>query len=296
MKVFLNDSGPEYSIQPIGPGLGELRNRSQEYIISPETLQAQPAVGENDAIKLLGLCETQECFPCALGFIKEEFVSLGERMKLVSVNVGLPRDVISKSKSVTTAIFKEPVEGRVQLRTLNLDGDRQADLKVHGGIHKAVYAYPAEHYDYWRRELPGVDLPWGMFGENLTVQGMIESDVNIGDQFRIGSAELVVTQPRLPCYKLAVKFGRDDIIKRFLESGRTGFYFAVQNEGEVGAGDSIEMISGDVNALTVASVRRLYLEGEDDLETLQRALRVDALPDSWKTHFERQLEKLRASK
>ncbi len=216
-------------------------------------------------------------------------------MKLLSLNVGLPRDVISKGKSVTTGIFKEPVEGRVQLRTLNLDGDRQADLKVHGGIYKAVYVYPGEHYDYWRRELPGVDLPGGMFGENLTVEGMLESEVHIGDQFRIGSAELVVTQPRLPCYKLAIKFGRDDIIKRFLESGRTGFYFAVKKEGEVGAGDSIETISRDMNELRVADVTRLYLDDKDDLETLQRALRVDALPESWKNHFERQLENLRLS-
>src|SRR6266851_3048294 len=138
-------------------------------------------------------------------------------MKLLSVNVGLPRDVISKGRLVTTGIFKEPVEGPVGLRALNLDGDRQADLKVHGGIHKAVYAYPAEHYEYWRRQLPGVDLPWGMFGENLTTEGLLENEVNIGDQFRIGSAELVASQPRLPCYKLAVTFGRDDIIKRFLE-------------------------------------------------------------------------------
>ena len=216
-------------------------------------------------------------------------------MKVLSVNIGLPRDVISKGRSVTTAIFKKPVEGRVQLRTLNLDGDRQADLEVHGGIYKAVYAYPGEHYDYWRRELPGVELPWGMFGENLTVEGMLEREINIGDQFRIGSAELVVTQPRLPCYKLAVKFGRDDIIKRFLESGRTGFYFAVQKEGEVGAGDSIKVISRDMNELKIADVTRLYLNDKDDLETLQKALRVDALPDSWKKHFERQLENLRLS-
>jgi MOSC domain-containing protein YiiM len=139
-------------------------------------------------------------------------------MKLVSVNVGLPRDVISKGRIVTTGIFKDPVEGPVRLRTLNLDGDRQADLKVHGGVHKAVYAYPAEHYDYWRRELPGVELPWGMFGENLTTEGLLEREINIGDQFRIGSAELVASQPRLPCYKLAVKFGRDDIIA-FLKAG-----------------------------------------------------------------------------
>jgi len=215
-------------------------------------------------------------------------------MKVVSVNVGLPRDVISKGKTVTTGIFKEPVEGRVRLRTLNLDGDRQADLKVHGGVHKAVYAYPAEHYDYWRGELPGVNLPWGMFGENLTVEGIFEDQVSIGDQFRIGSAELVVTQPRLPCYKLAIKFGRDDIIKRFLVSRRTGFYFAVLTEGEVGAGDSIETISRDANELKVADVTRLYLE-KDELETLRKALSVDALPDSWKSYFEHEIEKLNQS-
>jgi MOSC domain-containing protein YiiM len=214
-------------------------------------------------------------------------------MKLVSVNVGLPRDVISKGRVVTTGIFKDPVEGPVRLRTLNLDGDRQADLKVHGGVHKAVYAYPAEHYDYWRRELPGVELPWGMFGENLTTEGLFESEINIGDQFRIGSAELIASQPRLPCYKLAVKFGRDDIIKRFLESRRTGLYFAVLEEGDVRAGDSIEIITRDANRVTVQEITRLYLEGKNDVEALNRALQVNALPESWKAHFEDQLEKIR---
>ena len=213
-------------------------------------------------------------------------------MKVLSVNVGLPREVVSKGKSVTTAIFKEPIEGRVRIRTLNLDGDRQADLTVHGGVDKAVYAYPAEHYDYWRGELPEVHLPCGMFGENLTVEGMFEEELKIGDRFRVGSAELVVKQPRLPCYKLAVKFGRDDIIKRFLDSGRTGFYFAVLKEGDVGAGDSIEMLSSDTNELTVAGLTRLYLDRERDIETLQRALRVEALPDSWKAYFEHQIAKL----
>ena len=213
-------------------------------------------------------------------------------MKLISLNVGLPRDVIWKGKSVTTSIFKVPVEGRVKLKTLNLDGDRQSDLTVHGGVHKAVYAYPSEHYDYWRRELGRTELPWGMFGENLTVDGLFEDELNIGDRVRIGTAELTITQPRLPCYKLAVKFGRDDIIKRFLESRRTGFYFAVLKEGDVGAGDSIEFISRDANELKVAGVTRLYLDGQDDLEGLQRALRVDALPESWKTYFENRLEKL----
>jgi len=213
-------------------------------------------------------------------------------MKILSVNVGLPREVIWKGKPVITSIFKVPVEGRVSLRSLNLDGDRQSDLTVHGGVDKAVYAYPSEHYDYWRRELPGFQLPRGMFGENLTVEGLFEDEVNIGDRFRIGSAELTVTQPRLPCYKLAIKFGRDEIIKRFLDSGRTGFYFAVSKEGQVGAGDSIETISRDENRLTVAEVTRLYRTGKDDVAGLKRTLSASSLPDGWKEHFKRQLAKL----
>src|SRR5713226_4461265 len=167
-------------------------------------------------------------------------------MRVVSVNVGLPREVMWKGKRVTTGIFKEPVEGRVMMRTLNLDGDLQADLTVHGGPNKAAYVYPSEHYDYWRGELDDKTLPWGMFGENLTTEGLLEDAVNIGDRFRIGSAEVMVTEPRMPCYKLGVKFGRDDIIKRFSRSACTGFYFAVLREGEVGAGDAIELMSRDV--------------------------------------------------
>lgn len=214
-------------------------------------------------------------------------------MKVISVNVGLPRDVMWKGKTVTTGIFKEPVAGRVALDALNLAGDRQADLKVHGGPDKAVYVYPVEHYDYWRGELPGVELPFGAFGENLTVEGLLENKINIGDRFRIGTAELVVRQPRLPCYKLAVKFQRDDIIKRFLDSRRTGFYFAVTREGEVSAGDEIEILSRDPNGVTVPDIVRLYLNGDEDPDGLARAASVDALPDNWKTHFVDKLERLR---
>jgi len=215
-------------------------------------------------------------------------------MKVISVNVGLPRKVMWKGKTVTTGIFKEPVAGRVALDALNFAGDRQADLRVHGGPDKAVYVYPVEHYDYWRGELPGVELPFGAFGENLTVEGLLENEINIGDRFRIGTAELVVRQPRLPCYKLAVKFQRDDIIKRFLDSRRTGFYFAVIREGDVSAGDQIEILSRDPNGVTVPDIVRLYLNGDEDLDGLARAANVDALPDNWKTHFADQLEKLRA--
>src|SRR5664279_316380 len=161
-------------------------------------------------------------------------------MKILSVNVGVSRNVIWQGKLVTTGIFKEPVKSPVMLRMLNLDGDQQADLTVHGGVSKAVYAYPTEHYGYWRTELPGIDLPWGMFGENFTSEGLLEETVYIGDKFRIGEAEVIVTEPRMPCYKLGLKFGRTDVIKRFLASRRTGFYFAVLHEGMVTAGDAME--------------------------------------------------------
>ena len=213
-------------------------------------------------------------------------------MVVLSVNVGVPREVIYKGKTITTGIFKEPVEGRIRLRTLNLDGDRQADLSVHGGLSKAAYAYPIEHYEYWRQQLPGVDLPWGMFGENLTVEGLREDGLNIGDRLRIGSALLVVTGPRLPCHKLAAKFGRDDIIKRFLHSGRTGFYFAVLQEGEVGAGDRITVIGRDEHAVTVADITRLYVREKDDVRMLRRAVQVEALPESWRGYFQKRIEKL----
>jgi MOSC domain-containing protein YiiM len=213
-------------------------------------------------------------------------------MKIVSVNVGLPREVIWKGKRVTTGIFKEPVTGRVKMRRLNLDGDRQADLSVHGGPSKAVYVYPVEHYGYWRGELPEVKLPWGMFGENLTTEGLREDEINIGDRLRIGSAEVMVTEPRMPCYKLGIKFGREDIIKRFLRSGRTGFYVAVLQEGEVGAGDSIDLISRDRNGITVSDITRLYVNERDNLDLLDRAMQVEALPESWRDYFRRQAEKL----
>src|SRR6266542_4593910 len=157
-------------------------------------------------------------------------------MKLLSVNVGRPQVVTRNGEPVSTGIFKRPAEGRVMLRTLNLDGDRQADLSVHGGPSKAVYVYPSEHYDYWKQELPEMVLPWGMFGENFTSGGLFESELNIGDKFRVGSAVVMVTEPRMPCYKLGIRFNRPDMIKRFLASGRTGFYFAVLQEGEVGVG------------------------------------------------------------
>ena len=212
-------------------------------------------------------------------------------MKILSVNVGLPKQISWQGKLVTTGIFKEPVNAPVMMRTLNLDGDQQADLTVHGGVDKAVYAYPSEHYGYWRTELPGVDLPWSMFGENFTTEGLLEDAVYIGDRFRVGETEVMVTEPRMPCYKLGIKFGRPDIIKRFLASRRTGFYFAVVREGIVGTGDAIKLIGQEQQETSVADITRLYAFEKDDLKSLRRAIKVEALPESWKGYFQHQLEK-----
>ena len=173
-------------------------------------------------------------------------------MKVISVNIGLPREVEWRNEIVLTSIFKEPVAGRVRVDRLNIEGDRQSDLTVHGGVNKAVYVYPSEHYEFWRNELPDADLPWGAFGENLTTAGLTEDAVRLGDRIAIGSAEFVVTQPRMPCYKLTIRFGRADMIKRFYRSGRSGFYVAVTKEGEIGAGDEITLLSRDDDAITIA--------------------------------------------
>jgi MOSC domain-containing protein YiiM len=213
-------------------------------------------------------------------------------MKIISINVGRPRLVMRNGEPVSTGIFKEPVAGRVMLRTLNLDGDRQADLTVHGGPEKAVYVYPAEHYAFWKRELPDMELPWAMFGENFTSEGLLETETHIGDRFRAGSAEMMVTQPRMPCYKLGIRFGRTDIIKRFLASERTGFYFAVLKEGEVGAGDEIELIEKNSSGVRVVDVTRLYSSEKGNLDLLRQAIATDALPANWREYFEKRIKGL----
>jgi MOSC domain-containing protein YiiM len=212
-------------------------------------------------------------------------------MQLVSVNVGPPREVTWKGKTVRTGIFKEPVNARVMVRSLNLDGDGQADLTVHGGVDKAVYVYPFEHYDYWRNELPDTELTPGIFGENFTVTGFKEEEINIGDRFQIGTVELMVTQPRMPCYKLGIRFGRPDMVKRFLASRRTGFYFRVLQEGEVVAGDTLELVSRDENNITVADITQLYAREKSDPELLQRATQLEALPESWRDYFQEQIRR-----
>src|SRR5438552_7019603 len=164
-------------------------------------------------------------------------------MKVVKVCVGTPQIVrTSEEGFVTTAIFKHVVDGRVRVNELNLEGDAQADLTVHGGWSKVVYAYPGEHYDFWRSELPEVEIGDCQFGEDLTTEGLVETEVLIGDRFRIGTAEFIVTEPRMPCYKLGVRFGRNDILRRFLQSRRSGFYLAVTKTGELGSGDVIELL------------------------------------------------------
>ncbi len=208
---------------------------------------------------------------------------------LISVQVGLPRSVNRDGQEVLTGIFKSPVETRLRMRELNLDGDRQADLSVHGGPNKAVYVYPSEHYPFWRKELPGMELPWGALGENLTTSGLLENAVCIGDRFAIGTAEVVVTQPRLPCFKLNLKFNRDDMVKRFLASRFTGFYLRVLREGEIGAGDAIVPVHRDEYRVSVLDTLLLHLGESDSRELLERALRVEYLSPSWRQEFLEQI-------
>jgi ferredoxin-NADP reductase/MOSC domain-containing protein YiiM len=222
-------------------------------------------------------------------------IAMMPTMRIVSVNVGLPRTVQWKGKAVSTGIFKTPVSGRIRLKPLNFDGDRQADLSVHGGPDKAAYVYPAEHYAYWRRELPDMVLPWGIFGENLTSEGLDESALQIGDRFRIGSAELIVSQPRLPCFKLGLRFGRDDMVKRFLASGRLGFYCRVAAEGEVAAGDEALLVERAKDSLAVSEITRLYARDKDDLEGLQRMVRVAALSEDWRDFFKERIQRIETS-
>jgi MOSC domain-containing protein YiiM len=206
-------------------------------------------------------------------------------MKLLSLNVARPSLILYKGATISTGIFKKPVTGRIALRTLNLDGDRQADLSVHGGPYKAVYGYPSEHYGFWRGELSEPNLPWGAFGENFTTAGLGENELHVGDRFRIGSSTVMVRQPRMPCYKLAAKFQRDDMIERFLRSGRSGFYFSVEQEGAVGDGDAFDLISRKSDAITIAEMNRLFLREKYNQALLQKAIATTDLPETWREYF-----------
>jgi MOSC domain-containing protein YiiM len=215
-------------------------------------------------------------------------------MKILSLNVGQPRTVLDRGLEVATGIFKSSVPGPLMLRRTNLDGDRQADLQVHGGRNKAVYAYPSEHYEFWLGELPGYELSWGNFGENLTTEGLSENDACIGDQFRIGGAVVKVTQPRIPCFKLGIRFGRDDMPKKFLASGRSGIYFSVLEEGLVNVGDAIELLQRDERGVTVADVNRAYVHSRENTDLLRRIVRSEILPSGLQQDFLQRLAALQS--
>ena len=210
-------------------------------------------------------------------------------MRIISVNVGRPRLLSWQGQTSSTGIFKTPVSDRIMLRRTNLDGDRQADLSVHGGADKAVYGYPSEHYVYWRERLPEHDLPWGAFGENFTTEGLLESELSVGDRFRVGSAVIMVKTPRLPCFKLAAKFQRKEIIEEFVHSGFSGFYFSVVEEGEVGAGDEFQFLGGETPTVTILEAFRLYLPSSSEINLLERGTRIQALPESWRERYRAKL-------
>jgi len=216
-------------------------------------------------------------------------------VKILSLHVARPKRVVYQGNTISTGIFKQPLSGPVRLRTLNLDGDRQADLSVHGGPNKAVYGYPSEHYAFWREELRGIDLPWGMFGENFTTTGLAEDDLHVGDRFQIGSAIVVVRQPRTPCYKLAARFRRDDILERFLLSGRSGFYFSVEQEGSVESGDAFKLLERNRDGILISEVNRLIAHDRYNSSLLNKAVATPALPEHWRDLFSERLRRLTTS-
>jgi MOSC domain-containing protein YiiM len=207
-------------------------------------------------------------------------------MKILSVNVGRPRPITWEGRVALSGIFKQSVDGPVQVKTLNLDGDQQADLSVHGGVNKAVYAYPSEHYAFWQSLYPSRRLDWGAFGENLTTEGLLETAAGVGDTLRVGTVILKVIQPRLPCYKLAARFQDIGILQQFTESGRSGIYFSVEKEGQLQAGASAEWIYRQPGAFTIADAMRLFNGENVPLDKLESALKVKGLPDSWRDRIE----------
>jgi MOSC domain-containing protein YiiM len=211
-------------------------------------------------------------------------------MRIVSLNVGLPREMNWRGRSITTGIFKEPVDGPVHLLRHHLEGDGQADRSVHGGVDKAVYAYPMEHYDAWRGELPGYELRWGIFGENITAEGILETAVHIGDRFRVGSAEIEAAQPRLPCKKLNLRLDRDDMVERFLRSRRTGIYFRVLREGKLAVGSVLDRVHVDSAAVPIAEITRLYAFDKTDVDAMRRVLEVHTLPEKWRSYFMKRID------
>ncbi|MES2658574.1 MAG: MOSC domain-containing protein [Verrucomicrobiota bacterium] len=215
-----------------------------------------------------------------------------KRMQVLHVNRSQPRTVVINGKDVSTGIYKEPVTEPVHVHSLGLEGDGQADLTVHGGIHQAVYAYPAEHYASWQDELSEPLFPPGTFGENLTLSGLLETDVRIGDVHRIGKLVLQVTSPRIPCFKLGHKLGRPGILKPFLQSGRSGFYYRVLEEGTVAAGSAVEVISRDPSGVTVRKLLGMHRLGEGDRGSIEKTLEIEALSPLVRKDLEARLAKM----
>lgn len=208
-------------------------------------------------------------------------------MKVLSINVSLPKEILDHGKKVLTGIFKTPVTGPIAVRALNLEGDGQGDLSVHGGVNKAVYAYSSEHFDFWKTALGRENLKPGAFGENLTVEGILESDIAVGDELEIGTARFRVTQPRFPCFKIGIAFGDPEFPKAFLQSGRTGFYLRVVREGIIKAGDSIRLFNAETGKrITVADFVKVYRTRKAGDEELRQLLAHPMISDSWKDWFQ----------
>lgn len=213
-------------------------------------------------------------------------------MRLLSLNVSEPKIVRYKNQDVATGIYKKPVIGPRKVRKLNIDGDRQADLRVHGGVDKAVYAFPSEHYRFYEEKLGREPYPPGQFGENLTTEGLLESSVRIGDRYAIGDALFEVSQPRSPCYKFAIKMETPEALPLCINSSKTGFYIRVLREGTIAAGEAIELEFSDPDAPTVESVHRLYYLDKKNLDGLAHAAACEALTQLWRDEFEQRVRKL----
>jgi MOSC domain-containing protein YiiM len=213
-------------------------------------------------------------------------------MQVLHVNRAEPQTVVINGKDVLTGIYKEPVEGAIPVHKLGMEGDGQADLTVHGGPFQALYAYPVEHYAYWENELGAEPFPPGTFGENLTLEGLLETSVYIGDVYRIGTLVVQVTSPRIPCFKFGNKVNKPDILKPFLQSGRSGFYLRVVEEGSVAAGTPVEILSQDPRHITVRDLLGMFRLGEGTAESIKQALEVDALSPIVRKDLEARLAKM----
>ena len=206
-------------------------------------------------------------------------------MKVLSVHVGSLQEMLRNGKKIQTGIFKQPTEGPIEVKQLGLEGDQQANKKLHGGVYKAICVYPSEHYDLWKEELGNPGLSFGDFGENLTTAGLMEGDICLGDRLRIGSVEMVVTQPREPCITLNARLDTKDLSARIRKSGRSGFYCSVEREGTIENGDSIGYISRDENKVSVSDFNRIINGKTDVADIIFRASKIDALPPRLKGQF-----------